>query len=161
MFDKIILLVATGFGSGYLRPGPGTWGSLAAVGLLWLLGLFWQPDWLLKALLALPLLLVGAACAQRAGRLWRRPDDGRIVIDEWLGVWLATLTLPWNASGLALALLFFRIFDIFKPFPCGLIDAKLKNGWGVMLDDAVAGLYACASVYLLLWGIDSAFYYSS
>ena len=152
--NKIFLLIASGLGSGYLRPAPGTWGSAAACLWLWVLGWFWQPGLLAYWGVAITLLLLGAKCAQYAGRVWRQVDDGRIVIDEWLGIWLSMLALPWDASALILAFVFFRIFDIYKPFPASYIDRRWKNAWGVMLDDVVAGVYANISVHLSLLGLD-------
>ena len=154
MANKIFLLIASGLGSGYLRPAPGTWGSAAACLWLWVLGWFWQPGLLAYWGVAIALLLLGAKCARHAGRVWRQVDDGRIVIDEWLGIWLSMLALPWDASALILAFIFFRIFDICKPFPASYIDRRWKNAWGVMLDDAVAGVYANISVHLSLLGLD-------
>ena len=152
--NKIFLLIASGLGSGYLRPAPGTWGSAAACLWLWVLGWFWQPGLLAYWGVAITLFLLGAKCAQYAGRVWRQVDDGRIVIDEWLGIWLSMLALPWDASALILAFVFFRIFDIYKPFPASYIDRRWKNAWGVMLDDVVAGVYANISVHLSLLGLD-------
>ena len=154
MANRIFLLIASGLGSGYLRPAPGTWGSAAACLWLWVLGWFWQPGLLAYWGVAIALLLLGAKCAQYAGRAWRQVDDGRIVIDEWLGIWLSMLALPWDASALILAFVFFRIFDIYKPFPASYIDRRWKNAWGVMLDDVVAGVYANISVHLSLLGLD-------
>ena len=100
------------------------------------------------------MLLLGALCAQRAGKIWRQHDDGRIVIDEYLGIWVSLLALPWDATAMLLAFVFFRIFDIWKPFPVSYFDKRWVNGWGVMLDDVVAGVYANISIHALLWGLD-------
>ena len=154
MIGRIIILFASGFGSGYLRPAPGTWGSAAACLLLWLVGNFWQPSLLIAIVIALLLLPVGAFCAQSAGKSWGKSDDGRIVIDEWLGIWISLLALPWTPMALILGFVFFRLFDIWKPAPIGYIDTRLANGWGVMLDDVVAGVYANVSIHILLLGLD-------
>ena len=154
MFDKLLLWLASGCGSGYLRPAPGTWASAIACLALWLLGNFWQPSIAASVAIALLMLLLGALCAQRAGKIWRQHDDGRIVIDEYLGIWVSLLALPWDATAMLLAFVFFRIFDIWKPFPVSYFDKRWVNGWGVMLDDVVAGVYANISIHALLWGLD-------
>ena len=154
MFDKLLLWLASGCGSGYLRPAPGTWASAIACLALWLLGNFWQPSIAASVAIALLMLLLGALCAQRAGKIWRQHDDGRIVIDEYLGIWVSLLALPWDATAMLLAFVFFRVFDIWKPFPVRYFDKRWVNGWGVMLDDVVAGVYANISIHALLWGLD-------
>ena len=154
MLDKLLLWLASGCGSGYLRPAPGTWASAIACLALWLLGNFWQPSIIAAVAIALLMLLLGSLCAQRAGKIWRQHDDGRIVIDEYLGIWISLLALPWDATAMLLAFVFFRVFDIWKPFPVSYFDKRWANGWGVMLDDVVAGIYANISIHALLWGLD-------
>lgn len=155
--------IATGFGSGRLRPAPGTWGSLAGLaawlGLVHLLrGLPGALGMALAAPLLLTLLAVWASA--RVVAETGEKDPGYIVADEWAGQWFALTPLlfadalqphPWGPWLLRLAapFLLFRLFDIWKPGP---VDAaqRLPGGWGVVLDDVVAGLLAA----LLAWPID-------
>ena len=157
--------LATGLGSGYLRPAPGTWGTLAGL-LVWLVlvrGLgsvaaSWAPKVLLAAPLALTLVAVWAADA--VVRETGKKDPSFIVIDEWAGLWFAltpllfTVTLqpqPWLlwAARLSAPFLLFRLFDIWKPGPVDLAQS-LPGGWGVVLDDVLAGILAA----LLAWPLD-------
>jgi phosphatidylglycerophosphatase A len=144
--------VATFFGAGFGKPGPGTWGSVAAVliwaGVAW--GLHPAPQTLLLALLggiALSLLL-GIPAATIAARESGRKDPGFVVVDEVAGQWIALLGSRADWRHALLALLLFRIFDITKPFPVRQLE-NLPEGWGIVLDDVGAGLYALGVAWLL------------
>ena len=137
-------LVASGGGIGFLRPAPGTWGSLAAA----ILG---------SGLLALggPWLLAAGVLLSTAAGWWAIPraggdaDPGWVVIDEVAGMWLAMLPLSRpTLLGIAAAFLLFRLFDITKPGPIARID-RFPGPVGVMGDDLLAGL-AAALVLLAL-----------
>lgn len=137
--------VGTFFGAGLLRPGPGTWGS-AAAGLLWLgaAGLFHLAPgplgwWTLVA--ALCALAIGVPAATIVERESERPDPGQVVIDEVAGQWIALLFARVNLSHLLAGFLLFRLFDIVKPWPARQLE-HLPAGWGIMLDDVAAGVYA-------------------
>ncbi|MCA1944678.1 MAG: phosphatidylglycerophosphatase A [Desulfovibrio sp.] len=138
--DAAALFVARGFGAGLLPRAPGTWGSLAA--MLAAPVIFMPlPVWA-RLLLLVPLTLAGVWAAARAEFLLGRHDAGEIVIDEWLGLWLAYAVFPslgwwWLLTGFAL----FRFFDIVKPGPIASLQ-RLPGGWGVMADDLAAGLAA-------------------
>ncbi|HLP31462.1 MAG TPA: phosphatidylglycerophosphatase A [Geothrix sp.] len=157
--------LATGFGSGHLRPAPGTWGSLAglAAWLLLVAGLRRTGSPLAPwALLAAPLLLTLLAvwAAQRVVEETGHKDPSFIVIDEWAGLWFAltpllvTATLQpqplalWTAR-LVAPFMLFRLFDIWKPGPVDHAQ-RLPGGWGVVLDDVLAGLLAA----LIVWPLD-------
>ena len=144
--------VATFFGAGFGKPGPGTWGSVAAVliwaGVAW--GLHPAPRTLLLILLAgIALSLVlGIPAATIAARESGRKDPGFVVVDEVAGQWIALLGSHANWRHALLALLLFRIFDITKPFPVRQLE-NLPEGWGIVLDDVGAGLYALGVAWLL------------
>ena len=128
-----------GFGSGLIRPAPGTWGTLFA----WLVFVVLDP-WLDDAGWAIVIastFVVGAAAAHRTGRALGRPDHGAIVIDEIVAFWLVLWLLPGGVITQAVAFLGFRFFDILKPPPIRAVDQRFKNGVGVMLDDLLAALY--------------------
>lgn len=127
--------IATGCGSGYLRPAPGTWGSAAALGAL----IVWQPagPWLAAILLAsLPLAYWAIATVQQDLSGGSDGDPGWIVVDEWQGLALAWLLAGATTYG-AYGLLFvaFRFFDARKLGPIRMADEKLSGPWGVMVDD--------------------------
>jgi phosphatidylglycerophosphatase A len=147
--------VATFFGAGFGKPGPGTWGSVAAV-LLWAAfagGVSAAPNLLLIALLvgiALTLIL-GIPAATIAARESGRHDPGFVVVDEVAGQWIALLGSHANWRHALIALVLFRLFDITKPFPVRQLE-NLPEGWGIVLDDVGAGLYAlCVASLLHLW----------
>jgi phosphatidylglycerophosphatase A len=144
--------VATFFGAGFGKPGPGTWGSVAAVLLWFLYAVLLHPSApaLLYALLggiALSLVL-GVPAASITEYESGRHDPGFVVIDEVAGQWIALLGSRANWRHALLALVLFRLFDITKPFPVRLLE-RLPRGWGIVFDDVAAGLYALGVGWLL------------
>jgi phosphatidylglycerophosphatase A len=148
--------VATFFGAGLGKPGPGTWGSVAAV-LIWA-GVGWgihpAPQILLLLLLAgiALTLLLGIPAATIVARESGRKDPQFVVIDEVAGQWIALIGSHANWRHALIALLLFRIFDITKPFPVRQLE-QLPKGWGIVFDDVAAGLYALGVAWLLHHGI--------
>jgi phosphatidylglycerophosphatase A len=137
--------VATFFGAGLGKPGPGTWGSVATV-LLW--GLYvWAAHPAAGSLLYALLLLIGLAlalgipAATVVARESGRKDPQIVVIDEVAGQAITLLFSPGDLRHGLIALLLFRLFDITKPFPIRRLE-HLPEGWGIVLDDVAAGLYA-------------------
>lgn len=152
---KWAFAVATFFGAGRLKPGPGTWGSVAAL-LLWAgANRAFHPsrgemDIVLVAGIALALIF-GIPAATIAARESRREDPGFVVVDEAAGQWIALLGCPFNWPHALIALVLFRLFDITKPFPARQLE-RLPEGWGIVFDDVAAGLYAWGVGCLLrLW----------
>jgi len=143
--------IAFGFGSGAAPVAPGTFGSL--LGLL--LFLLLQPlPWASYLLVVLVAFVVGVPiCGKTANDLGVHDHSG-IVWDEIVGIWIALFALPQGWVWLIVGFLLFRLFDITKPWPIGWIDAKVSGGLGIMLDDLLAGIYACLWVQLLahFWG---------
>ncbi|HVN09976.1 MAG TPA: phosphatidylglycerophosphatase A [Patescibacteria group bacterium] len=156
--------LATAFGLGRLPKAPGTWGSLAGVALAWMfaaleLRTFPFDAHKVSAYLLDPFLwwlLLSAAGVFAAGRVERaagRKDPQEVVIDEVSGQWLAFLLGPAMLGAAAgwksflAGLILFRVFDITKPFPARSVES-LPGGWGIMVDDWVAGLYAAACLWL-------------
>ena len=141
---KVWILIATFFGTGYMKPGPGTWASMAAV-LLWAAawGLHISKPVLLAALLGGIALAIGfgVPAATIAERESGRHDPGFVVIDEVAGQWIALLGCPGDWAHGLIALVLFRLFDITKPFPIRRLE-RLPAGWGIVFDDVAAGLYA-------------------
>lgn len=139
-------LVALGFGSGLFPVAPGTAGSLAALLCVPLLDRLSLIPYL--ALLA-AVFFVGVWLCQRVGARLDRHDHPAIVIDEWVGLWLALMIRPPGWLWLLLGFLLFRAFDILKPWPIRWLDKQLKGGFGVMLDDLVAGVFASVCLLVL------------
>lgn len=137
-----------GFGSGLIRPAPGTWGTLFA----WFVFVVLDP-WLSDAAWAVVIaatFILGAAAAQRTGKALGRPDHGAIVIDEIVAFWLVLWLLPGGVFTQAVAFVGFRLFDILKPPPIGAVDRRFKNGMGVMLDDLLAAFYTLLAAAVLM-----------
>ncbi|HEY9104340.1 phosphatidylglycerophosphatase A [Chitinimonas sp.] len=139
--------LALGFGSGLSPKAPGTFGSLAAIPFYLLLSLI-CPAWLI-ACLAVPLFLWGIPICGKAGDELGVSDHGAIVWDEIVAMLPLLAMVPQTVLGWAAAFVLFRIFDILKPWPIRWVDAKVKGGLGVMLDDVLAALPAAAILYFL------------
>ena len=144
--------VATLFGVGQLRPGPGTWASAAAV-LVWMVWVWLThptPRVLLLALLGGIALAVlsGIPAATKVERESGRHDPGFVVIDEVAGQWTALLFAPTGWRFALLAFVLFRVMDITKPFPVRRLE-RLPLGWGIVFDDVAAGLYALVLASLI------------
>jgi phosphatidylglycerophosphatase A len=144
--------VATFFGIGFLKPGPGTWGSLAA-SLIWYFALRTShlSGWVAVSVTLLGVLAV-AAIGIPAGTVVEREcgheDPGFVVIDEVAGQWivLAATPLDWRHALLGLAL--FRLFDIVKPWPARQLE-RLHGGTGIMFDDLAAGVWGLLIMLLV------------
>jgi phosphatidylglycerophosphatase A len=140
--------LALGFGSGLITPAPGTWGSIAALPLaagLHLAGV----QGVMLAWLALPLFVLGVWVCGVTGRALGVADSGHIVWDEIVAMLLVLAAVPATPVAWLAALLAFRVFDIVKPWPIRWLDARVHGGFGVMLDDVVAALFAV----LVLWSV--------
>jgi phosphatidylglycerophosphatase A len=137
--------IGTFFGVGLLKPGPGTYGSIAAV-LLWFGAahlLHPTPVALAigTAIAALVATFIGIPAATIVARESGREDPGHVVIDEVAGQLIALIAIPADWRHAVISLLLFRIFDIFKPPPIRQLE-RLPGGTGIMLDDVAAGLFA-------------------
>jgi phosphatidylglycerophosphatase A len=140
-------IISTFFGIGFFPKAPGTAASAAAV-VVYRLGVHGLPwPWYLLFLLAL--FVLGHAVSSTYAAELGQDDPQRIVIDEAFGQFLALFLVPSRWLPLILAFVFFRFFDIIKPSPIRRLE-KLPAGWGIMADDAGAGLAAGALVHLLL-----------
>ena len=145
--DRAALFVLSCFGCGYGPLVPGTYGSLAGVGIALLLPVEGWHLWIGIGVLAASALtvLLGPAAARAAGR----KDPPQVVMDEVAGVLLALLLVPAPSPMEAgFGFLFFRAFDILKPPPGRWLE-RFPEGWGILLDDLAAGLYALGALALL------------
>ncbi len=142
-----VLMLGFGFGSGLLKPGPGTWGTL--LGLLLFIPILLWSEMVAWAVLSFS-MVAGIWICGRSAELMGEHDHGGIVWDEFIGIWLVLLFLPEQTITMwVLAFVFFRIFDIFKPWPINWADSKLSGGLGIMLDDVIAAAYAI----MVIWGL--------
>jgi phosphatidylglycerophosphatase A len=144
-------LIAIFFGIGYLRPGPGSWGSAATV-LLWsaiAYGLAPSLRTPVAIALAVLVVLVGIPAATRVARGSGVKDPQFVVIDEVAGQLIALIGAPFGWKTFLAGFILFRAFDIVKPPPVRQLEA-LPEGTGIVVDDVAAGIYALAVMHLLL-----------
>lgn len=145
--QKSVVFAATGCYMGYIPFAPGTFGSLVGIPFVWLMAQFSVPVMILFLFFFIAFAIIVAGEAEK---VFRQKDSGFIVIDEIAGMLVTFFLVPWSPGNALVGLLLFRIFDITKPFPVGLIDRKIKGGIGVVADDIVAGFYANAVLRLVL-----------
>lgn len=144
---KAAMCIATGFFVGFAPFGPGTFGTALAIPLVWLGalgGVFFQ------LLLAGGFFVLGVWASQRALKVLGKEDAPQIVADEIAGFLVAMVGIPFTWYWLGCGFLLFRFFDIYKPFPISYLDENVGGGWGVMLDDLAAGLFANLVMHLMV-----------
>jgi phosphatidylglycerophosphatase A len=142
-------LIASWFGSGSLPGAPGTWGSLAALPFAWLI-VAYTGKWELLAAASL-LFFIGWIAAHFAIRGDSDQDPGWIVIDEVVGQWIALFALPLNIFAYAIGFALFRLFDIWKPWPIRMVERRCGGGFGIMIDDVLAAVYALIVIGIGRW----------
>ena len=144
-------LVATFFGAGRLRPGPGTWGSLAAALLWWLLASQLPPTARIPSILLLIVIVtaVGIPASTLEARGCARKDPSHVVIDEDAGQLVTLIACPILWKPLLAGFILFRAFDIVKPPPIRSFE-KLPEGTGIVVDDLGAGIYGLIVLQVLL-----------
>jgi len=151
--------MVTVFGLGSLRPAPGTWGSLPPVAIGLALLLAGAGRGVFDLVMIVMLVVFSGACVvfgTAAEAHWRRKDPGHIVADETAGMCVTLFLIPQAllisplsaAMTLVGAFLLFRGFDILKPWPAGALQA-VRGGWGVLLDDLIAGAMAAALIWIV------------
>jgi phosphatidylglycerophosphatase A len=140
--------IALGFGAGLLRPAPGTWGTLLSWGLCAAAMLVLSP--VLIAFAAIPLFFVGVWACGRTGRDLGVEDHGAMVWDEIVAFMplAAIASAAWWLQLVAFVL--FRLFDVWKPYPISLVERNVRGGMGVMVDDAMAAVYAYLSFLIFI-----------
>lgn len=144
-----IHLLAFGFGSGLSPKAPGTFGTLAALPIWFLLiHVFNQSQLLVLIVLS---FFAGIWICKKSSEALGVHDHGGIVWDEFVGLWLTLWLLPNTLAGLLVGFVCFRLFDILKPWPIRWLDKKVHGGLGIMLDDAVAALPAAGLALGLLF----------
>ena len=146
-FQTARLCIVTGGYSGLIPIAPGTAGSAVGVFLVWAL----YPICGISIQIALSIAIgaLGIWLSDAAQHHFKRSDPGQIVIDEIAGVFFTMIAIPITGSSLLYGFVLFRIFDIAKPPPAKYFDTRLKNGWGIMMDDIVSGIYANIVLHLI------------
>jgi phosphatidylglycerophosphatase A len=147
---RVALTLATWFGAGLAPKAPGTFGTLAALPLAWWVG---HHSFQTQLVVLGVLLAVAVPAAQSAGRWFGVVDAKQIVIDEVAGLLVTMLGVPVSWGTMLAGFALFRLFDIAKPWPVSFFDRKVKNGFGVVFDDVMAGFYAraCLALAAIWW----------
>jgi len=147
---RLILLLASGLGAGFSPFAPGTVGTMVAIPMELLFSSIFSPVY---ELTILTFFFFSSWIAERAQNHWQKRDDQRIVIDEIMGYFLTMLWIPKTLLFISVGFLLFRLLDIVKPFPCRQLE-KVRGGFGVVLDDVFAGIYANVALQILRILID-------
>jgi len=134
-----ILLLATGLGVGYSPRAPGTLGTLVAIPVYYFLSNVPSP---LYEITLIGFVFLSVWVSGNAEIFFGKKDDQRIVIDEIMGFLITMLWVPKTIRFVIIGFFLFRFFDILKPFPIRRLEKGFKGGFGVVLDDVVAGVYA-------------------
>jgi phosphatidylglycerophosphatase A len=144
---RFVILAATWFGTGFSPYASGTVGTIAAVPLYLLMA---RLPASLYILTTLAFTFFACRVSGAAEEIFGEKDSGKIVIDEVAGYLVTMTAVPLSWQGAAVGFLLFRFFDISKIPPARFFDRHVKNGYGVVLDDIVAGIYSCITVHILL-----------
>ena len=143
------MLLAAWGPCGYVPIAPGTAGTLGAIPLFWALrGL---PLWLYVLTVA-AFIAVAVVAATVAGRYWKVVDASPIVVDEVVGYLVTMAIFPWSWGAAIAGFFLFRLFDVTKPWPASAFD-RVKNGFGVVMDDVAAGLWSLVALELVRFGL--------
>ncbi|AQA20070.1 phosphatidylglycerophosphatase A [Halioglobus japonicus] len=140
-----IQFLAFGLGSGLAPKAPGTFGTIAAVPLFWLLSHLSLEMYTVALVVA---FVAGIWICDKASKELGVHDHPGIVWDEFVGYWLTMWALPADWVWMLAGFVAFRIFDIAKPWPIGWLDKRVDGGLGIMIDDIVAGLMACGVLHI-------------
>lgn len=142
--------LALGFGSGLIPMMPGTFGSLAAIPILCAMSLVDLPIFIGITIVS---FVIGIYLCGKTSRDLKMPDHGSIVWDEVAGMMVTFIAIPINPLSLMLGFLLFRFFDILKPWPIRVLDKRVHGGFGIMIDDIVAGAMACLCLHGIFYFI--------
>jgi phosphatidylglycerophosphatase A len=148
VFSDPARILMFGFGSGLIRPGSGTWGSLLA----WFLWIVVSPgaNHLAIGIFLLLCFVYGCWAAHRVSQSMGVQDHVGIVWDEFVALWLVLWLVPDSLFAQGIAFVLFRFFDTVKPPPIRQVDARFKGGVGVMVDDLLAAFYTLIVMALLM-----------
>jgi len=140
-------IIATGFGTGYLPIGPGSWGTFPGMLLCWAM----QPLPVFGYVIVVILLaMAGVYLAGVVEPEFGKKDPGQIVIDEIVAFPITMFLIPVGWGTMVLGFFLNRLLDTIKPWPCHRLE-KLPGGWGIMMDDLFAGVYSCLLMHAALY----------
>jgi len=142
-FEKML---GSGFFTGYLPKVPGTWGSLAAL-IIYLIPGFENPSFMIFMISLF--IVIGVPIGDKFEKKYGK-DPKECTIDEVVGMWITLLFLPRKIWWIVTAFLIWRLMDIVKPFPARQFES-IKGGWGIMLDDIMAGIYSFLSIQIIIY----------
>ena len=144
--NYFIILIASGLGAGFSPVVPGTMGTLIAIPIYYFISSISFP---LYELTLVAFFFFSSWVAGQAERYWEKKDDRRIVIDEIMGFLVTMLWVTKTPLSIVSGFVLFRVFDILKPFPIRHLE-RVKSGFGVVLDDVLAGIYSNILLHLVL-----------
>jgi len=145
MRKGIAKLIATVFYVGLIPIAPGTFGTIAAIPLFYALS--FTPLYLYLAITVL-IILISVWASGVAEEIFGRTDPGEIVADEVCGYLVTMILVPVTLGNIFFGFLLFRLFDIAKPYPIRKFE-RLPGGWGIVMDDVMAGVYSCITLHIL------------
>ena len=170
MIDKFGLAILTMFGIGYFKYAPGTAASFITCliyYILWLSDFSLHSNKIYLVFFLIIILFYSIIIIDKLSHLFKKKDAREIVVDEFVGQSIPLMSFIFSADAfvpigektdnliifILLSFVLFRLFDIAKPFPINIVDKKMKNGVGVMLDDIIAGIYSTIVIYIIyaLW----------
>jgi phosphatidylglycerophosphatase A len=144
--NRFFLVLATGFGVGYSPVAPGTLGTLIAIPVYYFLSAIPSP---IYEITLIGFFFLSVWISENAEIFFGKKDDQRIVIDEMMGFLITMLWVPKTILFVTIGFFLFRLFDILKPFPIRRLERGLKGGFGVVLDDVIAGVYVNIILHLV------------
>jgi len=148
IWHKPTHFIAFGFGAGALPWAPGTFGTLLAIPFYLAL----RPLPLIAYIIAVILIALGSIwLCEKVSKEIQVEDHQGMCLDEFVGYFVTMTGVPFGLGWIILGVILFRIFDILKPWPIQQIDAKMKGGAGMILDDVLAGIYSCIILHILAW----------
>jgi phosphatidylglycerophosphatase A len=146
--DKLLFFFATTFFSGLIPGAPGTYASF--ITCLFVVFII-KTSSIIYLGICILIFIFGLIAYKRLLPYYDDPDPPELNIDEIAGQLITFIFVPFSLLALILGFIFFRFFDIVKPFPIGYIDKKIKNIWGVMLDDVLAGIFSNILLHFLIY----------
>lgn len=148
VFSNPVHFFAFGFGSGLSPKAPGTMGTIVAL----LIHYFFlaEASYLTYSLIICISFFIGVYLCGRSSELLGVNDHSGIVWDEFVGFWISIQLAPAGIGWMLAAFVLFRFFDIIKPWPINYIDRMVHSGWGIMIDDVIAGIYSFLCLQLIL-----------
>lgn len=138
---------AVGFGSGLPNKAPGTFGTIAAIPLYYLLSFLSIESYIVMLIVT---SLLGFWFCHVTSRDMGVHDHKAIVWDEFVGYWITMIAVPFSWQWALVGFLLFRFFDILKPWPISWLDKKMEGGFGIMIDDIVAGIFSAVILQVLI-----------